>query len=41
MAQSHGIFLHGKIGKLDITGVESGDHMRMLGELRRRRRRGN
>lgn len=24
-------FLHGNIGKLDITGVESGDYMRMLG----------
>lgn len=35
-------FLHGKIGKLDITGVESGDYMRMLGgELRKRRGRGN
>lgn len=25
MVQSHGIFLHGKIGKLDITGVELGE----------------
>lgn len=32
-------FLHGSLGKLDITGVESGDYMRRLGELRRGRRR--
>lgn len=28
-------FLLGKLGKLDITEVESGDYMRMLGELGR------
>lgn len=32
-------FLHGKIVKLDITGVEFGDYMRLLGELRRRKGR--
>lgn len=31
--------LHGKLGKLDITGVESGDYMRMLEPRRRGRRR--